>query len=133
MAGYGINGNLTPINHRTKSEQREIAKKGGIASGKSRREKKVIESTLQKILDMAPSTDEEMALLKEYEVAPSEDLTKCFIIAIALYKKAVSGDMRAIDKIFEIQDEEMAKERAKENDTINLLKALNDTAVEVWK
>lgn len=33
------NANLKPQNTRTKTEQREIAKKGGIASGKARREK----------------------------------------------------------------------------------------------
>ena len=31
--------NLKPFNKRTKSEQREIAQKGGIASGKARKEK----------------------------------------------------------------------------------------------
>ncbi len=31
--------NLRPLNTRTKSEQREIARQGGIASGKARREK----------------------------------------------------------------------------------------------
>lgn len=34
------NKNLKPLNQRTKSEQREIQKKGGEASGESRREKK---------------------------------------------------------------------------------------------
>lgn len=32
--------NLIPLNKRTKEEQREIAKQGGIKSGKIRREKK---------------------------------------------------------------------------------------------
>ena len=31
--------NLKPLNKRTKSEQREIAKKAGIASGKARKQK----------------------------------------------------------------------------------------------
>ena len=34
--------NLIPQNKRTKAEQREIARKGGVASGKARREKKLL-------------------------------------------------------------------------------------------
>ena len=37
--------NLKPQNKRTKSEQREIARKGGIASGKSRRLKKPLRTS----------------------------------------------------------------------------------------
>jgi len=38
--------NLIPLNKRTKSEQREIAKKGGKASVKARREKKLMSAIL---------------------------------------------------------------------------------------
>ena len=37
--GIGGNGNLVPLNQRTKDEQRAIQSIGGIASGESRREK----------------------------------------------------------------------------------------------
>lgn len=40
------NKNLIPQNKRTKSEQREIAKKGGKASVKARREKKLMSAIL---------------------------------------------------------------------------------------
>ena len=43
--------NLVPMNKRTKTEQREIATKGGIASGKARREKATMLSTLKMLLD----------------------------------------------------------------------------------
>jgi hypothetical protein len=33
---YGVNGNLIPLCERTPSEQRELARRGGIASGKAR-------------------------------------------------------------------------------------------------
>lgn len=38
--------NLIPQNKRTKSEQREIARQGGIASGKARKEKKLIKDRI---------------------------------------------------------------------------------------
>ena len=40
--------NLIPQSKRTKSEQREIATKGGIASGEARREKKIIKEEILK-------------------------------------------------------------------------------------
>lgn len=42
--------NLIPQNKRTKTEQREIAKKGGMASGKSRRKKKYIKEQLETLM-----------------------------------------------------------------------------------
>ena len=39
MAAHKGSENLVPLNKRTKAEQRKITKKGGIASGKARREK----------------------------------------------------------------------------------------------
>lgn len=44
--------NLKPLNKRTKSEQREIAKKGGKASGKSRKTKKFIRENLESLMEM---------------------------------------------------------------------------------
>ena len=44
--------NLNPLNQRTKSEQREITQKGGIASGKSRRRKKALRTALKEAVAM---------------------------------------------------------------------------------
>lgn len=44
--------NLIPQNKRTKSEQREIAKKAGLASGKSRKRKKYIKENLEELMTM---------------------------------------------------------------------------------
>lgn len=41
-----MNDNLIPFNERTEDEQREIARKGGVASGKSRRERRAIREAL---------------------------------------------------------------------------------------
>lgn len=43
--------NLIPMNKRTKEEVREIARRGGIASGETRREKATFKKQLQMILD----------------------------------------------------------------------------------
>ena len=48
---YNGKANLKPQNTRTKTEQKEIAKKGGIASGEARKEKKIITETLEMLLN----------------------------------------------------------------------------------
>lgn len=51
------NKNLKPQNTRTKEEQREIAKKGGIASGKARKEKADLRKQLQLWMETEVATD----------------------------------------------------------------------------
>lgn len=53
--------NLKPLNERTKKEQREIAKKGGIASGESRRQRKTLKEELEILLEQN-KTQEKMAV-----------------------------------------------------------------------
>ena len=50
MANKG-HENLVPQNKRTKAEQREIAKKGGKASGKARQERKKLKDELLLLLE----------------------------------------------------------------------------------
>lgn len=70
--------NLKPQNTRTKSEQREIARKGGIASGKKRKELKTLK--------------EELLLL----LAEGDTQKK---ISLALIQKALQGDIKAFEVI----------------------------------
>lgn len=74
LKGYGFH-------ERTASEQREIASKGGIASGKSRREMKVLREHLNQILDEEVEFDGEIVskrhviALKAVEQIFKEDIT----------------------------------------------------------
>lgn len=54
MAGVD---NLIPFNKRTEEEQREIARKGGIASGIARREKATFRKALESVLDTVPKIE----------------------------------------------------------------------------
>lgn len=70
--------NLKPQSKRTKSEQREIARKGGIASGKKRKEQKTLK-------------DELLLLLAEGDTQKK--------ISLAVIKKALNGDLKAFEVI----------------------------------
>lgn len=48
--------NLIPFNERTEEEQKEIARKGGIASGKVRQEKATMKKTLEMLLESTNNT-----------------------------------------------------------------------------
>lgn len=54
--------NLIPQNRRTKEEQKEIARMGGIASGKSRRAKADFRKALQNALNSTYTTDDDRKL-----------------------------------------------------------------------
>ena len=50
--------NLVPQNKRTKEEQREIARQGGLASGKARQQKKTMREILRECLNMECTEDD---------------------------------------------------------------------------
>ena len=60
--------NLIPQSERTKEEQREIARKGGIASGEARRRRKSLAEVLRAELDKPVAEGSEMTK-QEYIVA----------------------------------------------------------------
>lgn len=70
--------NLIPLNERTKKEQREIAKSGGIASGESRRRKKQLKDDLIRLLETGDNQNN---------------------MCLELITKALSGDIRAFEVI----------------------------------
>ena len=76
--------NLQPFDALTESEQRKIARAGGVASGIARRERKALRERLALIAD-------EVITNKAGDKAEAED-----VIAMQLRNKAVAGDLKAI-------------------------------------
>lgn len=70
--------NLIPMNKRTEEEQREIARKGGIASGEARRRKKTLREELIELLETNDNNNK---------------------ISIAILNKALNGDIQAFTTI----------------------------------
>lgn len=80
--------NLVPLNQRTKSEQREIQSKGGVASGESRRKTKTFREAMLAILDSDITDEEQRAALELLGLAP----TYRNRISLANVIKAADGD-----------------------------------------
>lgn len=77
--------NLRPFNERTEEEQREIATRGGKASGKARRRKKELKELL------------ELALSQPSGIEDGED--NYTAITAALVQRAIHGDTKAYEVI----------------------------------
>lgn len=88
-------GNLIPMNKRTKEEQREIAKKGGIASGKVRRRKRTMKEAAQLILNGKPP-EQFNAILEEYGVE-ERDCTNLMLVMIKAAQMAANGNLKAAE------------------------------------
>ena len=91
--------NLKPV--RTKSEARERGKKGGIASGKKRREKKALKDTLEELLSM-PLKGGTIANIDEIESIAGikgKNITMQEAIILSMLNKAAKGNVRAAEYI----------------------------------
>ena len=95
--------NLIPFNERTESEQREIASKGGVESGKSRRRKKSMKQVMEMLLSMPANTIEDWNTLAltgiDIDEFDTDTLTNLLIINAALLNKAKDGDVNAIKEL----------------------------------
>lgn len=78
--------NLIPQSKRTKAEQREIAKQGGIASGEARRKKRTMRETAE-------------ILLQTVKEGEGEKITHLEAVVAALVLKAEQGDVSAINSL----------------------------------
>jgi hypothetical protein len=79
--------NLIPLDERTKEEQREIAKKGGIASGEARRKKRDLRMALEALLE------------KDFENDNGEHKSGAELISTKLFQSALNGNVKAFEMI----------------------------------
>ena len=88
--------NLIPRNKRTKSEQREIAKKGGIESGKIRREKKQMKEIVNDLFSKPVTNQKIIDKLKTLGYKDDE-ITNQIAITSSAFFKALKGDIKAME------------------------------------
>lgn len=88
--------NLIPMSERSKNEVRAIAAKGGRNSGETRRKKANMRERLLEILDM-PLKKGKIQGFDNVEDSQGKNITAQDAILLVALKKALKGDMRAID------------------------------------
>ena len=93
--------NLIPHSQRSKSEARENGKKGGIASGIARRDKRDSRERMKMLLQL-PCPDGEGGVLRSDITGKPISVGEA--IDTALIQKGISGNVKAIQTIYELLD-----------------------------
>ena len=111
--------NLIPQSERTKDEQREIARKGGIASGIARREKKTVQKILNDFLSTAAKDNPQVSkLAAKIGLQDDGSIKDLFTIVCTLntLKDGNLSDLERLSKLLgeqtEIADTEAQKQAA---------------------
>ncbi len=113
--------NLKPQSERTKSEQREIATKGGIASGKSRRRKKAMKERLQEALECSvvnPKVKKMMQSVGMEDGRTNYDAVTASIVAGAI--QGAPGYARLLMELIGETGEEKRADKADKRDAKRL-------------
>lgn len=115
--------NLIPANKRSKSEHREIAKKGGVASGKARRKKANLRKAFETILQAEVASPNVKKQLEELGF----DSTNEMALAMVMMQKAMKGNVRAFEQISKLTttDVKDSLDKKEQKERIEALKLEN--------
>ena len=119
--------NLIPQNKRTKEEQREIARMGGIASGKARREK---QKTQQILADLVSIKNKDLATFQKEAKKMGLDgdisIHELFTM-VCLLNSVKSGNLGDLERLSKLLGED------KQNENADVLARLDKVIGEVDK
>lgn len=100
--------NLIPNSERTPEQLREQTRKGGIASGKARREKRDRKQRAAELFDLTMQGAGVEKIKKFFNI--SEDLTAYETMVLSCFMKAMQkGDANALEKLLKISGEQFAE------------------------
>lgn len=103
--------NLIPFNERTESEQREIAKQGGIASGRARRRRRSMKEAADYYLSL-PETDRRTVNRLLRDAIDPEDIDNQMAVVAGIAAQAKWGDARAASVLLKMLGEDAPQEDA---------------------
>lgn len=106
--------NLIPFNERTESEQRQIAQKGGIASGAARRRKRSMKEAADYYLSL-PETDRRRVNALLRDEVDNEDIDNQMSVVMGITEAAKRGDARAAGVLLKMLGEDKPQ-----NETVRL-------------
>jgi hypothetical protein len=121
------NKNLIPQSERTKEEQREIARMGGIASGKARREKKTVQKILSDLLDSEIKDMPQFAKLASKMGVEGDKSVKDIFTMVCLLNSVKNGNLGDLERLSKLLGED------KQNENADVLSKLDKVIGEVDK
>ena len=103
--------NLIPYSERSENEARENGRKGGIASGESRRKRKLLKDSMNALLELPVSSTKEYNALIKMGI-DIEDIDNSQLIVLALFNRAKSGDVAAIKELRNLIGEDSDEDKS---------------------
>ena len=101
--------NLVPMTDLTESERREMARKGGIASGKARREKRDRKQMASDLLDLTMQGAGVDKIKKFFNIKGIELNAYQVTVLSCLMKAMQKGDANALEKLLKIAGEQFTE------------------------
>jgi PBSX family phage terminase large subunit len=95
--------NLIPADKRSKEEARELGRKGGLASGEARKNKKLIRDLLPEFLQAEMTDNQKRAIQKAVPIMGKDKSMQAAIVAGQVYS-AIQGNTKAFEAITEMQN-----------------------------
>lgn len=121
--------NLIDNSQRTPSERREIARKGGIESGKARRRKKLLKDTVNMLVAL-PMKEGQLDKLTSLQSINGKNITVEEAMVLKQIQKALKGDLNAFKSVIDLTGsnaENMSESKKQETDNA-FIDALNSKA-----
>ena len=106
--------NLIPFDQRSEEEQREIRRKGGIASGVARRRKRALKEAADLYLSLPVSDKRTWNRLARRGIDP-EDIDNQMLVIAGLTDAATCGDAKAAAVLFKALGEDVPPGEANED------------------
>lgn len=119
--------NLIPFDQRTEEEAREAGRKGGIASGVSRRRKRDLREAAELYLSLPVTDKRQLAKLSKAGVE-TEDADNQMAIVAGLAMKAMRGDAKAAKLLFDLLPEQSGPMQAAVQEDDPITQALKEEA-----
>lgn len=120
--------NLIPLNKRTKKEQRDIARKGGIKSGEVRRKKKAVREVMEMLANQPLTNDKLKKSIKGITGGVEDDDIDLLTAAtMGLFQSAIKGNEKAYKLIMERLDESMIEDETEEDELSKSLRELGES------
>lgn len=131
--------NLIPFNQLTESEQRALARKGGLASGEARRKKASMKQSMQNLLDMKLN-DKLVQQMKQLGLV-GDEWTFTDLINVSAIQAASRGNVRAMEFIRDtagqnaeliLHEQEFEYKKSKEAGTGTEIEDISDIVIDIW-
>ena len=113
--------NLIPyrFNKRSANEARENGSKGGKKSGEVRRQRKAMKKQMEMLLSLPFKQEKQLKFMKSLGIEENE-IDNQMALIVAMYGKALKGDVQAFNTIREVVQDE------KKNEDEDRVQIIND-------